>query len=120
MVTDKTYYEHYQEYKKVASHIDSLLRRLWEDTAFSSSSDYSNHKEFQELVAMGAKIVPYVVFKMAHDGADWTHMALLHELTGENPIPESSRGNYYRSIEAWLAWYLASKYYTDDRYHNLI
>jgi hypothetical protein len=53
--------------------------------------------------------------------AEWLHLALLGDLTGENPIKEEHAGLFYHQINDWLTWYLDSKYYEqDDIYHGLL
>lgn len=113
-------HENWLRYKKQTNHIDALLNRVWEETCFRSDLNYSNNKAFRELVGLGPRIVPYIVYHMTHKGADWIQMNLLGAITGEHPVSERHGGKFYEHIIDWLSWYLTSKYYTDDVYHGLI
>jgi hypothetical protein len=114
-------YENYQKMKAITRQIDGRLNRVWEKTAVLSNTAATHEcSDFQDLVAMGDKIIPYVIHHGMHDGWDWIHLELLGMLSGERPCPDEHAGKFYHQVNDWLGWYLKSKYNKDDPYYGLI
>jgi hypothetical protein len=114
-------YENYLKYQKIAAHLRGLLNKIWETHRHFSDYNYSNSPDYQELLAMGDKIVPFIISRMIDGQAEWLHICLLREITGQNPIKEEHAGLFYHQINDWLTWYLDSPYYEkDDIYHGLL
>lgn len=76
----------------------------WKDrTAYMSSlSDMKAVPAYREIVRMGKKIIPLLLDALEHDPYYW--FLPLGEITGENPVPASSRGKIREMIQAWLHW----------------
>ena len=61
------------------------------------------HPAYQRILTMGESAVPLILddLRQRHP-ARWFHA--LYEITGENPIPENSRGVFTEMVAAWLEW----------------
>lgn len=80
------------------------LASVWQvETAFvSSSSELISHPAFQEIVGMGAAVIPLLLRELEHRNGHW-HRAL-RQITGADPVPAADRGNIDKAAEAWLRW----------------
>jgi hypothetical protein len=73
------------------------------DTAHLSSIDAAVQSDhFKELVALGDKVVPLIVYELKK-APSFIFLAL-HEITGENPVPPSARGKVREMANAWISW----------------
>src|SRR5437762_1238085 len=93
--------------REPAESLDDRFERLasvWlAETAYiSSSSDLVAHPAFQEIVGMGAAIIPRLLRELEKRTGHW-HRAL-RRITGADPVPPSDRGNIDKTAEAWLRW----------------
>jgi len=61
-----------------------------------------SHPAYQEIILMGEDAIPLILGDLKKDPADW--FFALAQITGENPIPDSSAGNVKEMAEAWLQW----------------
>jgi hypothetical protein len=87
--------------------IEQRFRRLeakWQaDTAhLSSTSKIVNHPAFQEIIGLGAAVVPFMLRDMEERPRLWVWA--LPKITGVDPVPERDRASIARMSEAWLAW----------------
>lgn len=114
--------ESYNRYKEIADKIDEKLIQINAETQFySGNAEILKHPSFLELVNMGQKIIPYIIFNMTHNGASWVHLALLSSLTTNSPITESEQGYFYAQLAAWLNWYISNPLYNNvDIYQDLL
>lgn len=114
--------EKYGDYTRATDAIDRLFDIIASDTAFSSSTDaITEHWAFAHLMAMGDRIVPYIIHTMTHKGCRWLHLILLSRLVPSAKIPKCHAGMYYMQIADWLRWYCESEFYDkDDIYHGLV
>ena len=82
------------------------IRRLveeWEEdvAVHSSTTIILAHPNHAKLVAMGMEAVPHIITLMR----ERSHLVLsfvLHEITGEQPIPPEDAGRVRRINEHWL------------------
>ncbi len=80
-----------------------LAARWCADTAYvSSSSELVAHPAFQEIVSMGAPVIPLLLRELNKRSGQW-HRAL-RRITGADPVPPDDRGNIDKAAEAWLRW----------------
>jgi hypothetical protein len=75
---------------------------LAETAHVSSTSDLVAHPAFQEIVGMGAVVVPLLLRELEKRTGHW-HRAL-RRITGADPVPKEDRGNIGKAAEAWLRW----------------
>jgi len=80
------------------------LAAVWraETAHVSSSTDLVRHPAFQEIVDMGAVVVPILLRELEARSGHW-HRAL-RKITGADPVPSEDRGNIPKITEAWLRW----------------
>ncbi len=81
-----------------------LLCRQWQkDTEhFSSASRMAKHPAYREIVSMKEDVLPILLEQLKRDPDDW--FIALHEITGENPVPQKSAGNIKEMAKAWIKW----------------
>jgi hypothetical protein len=80
------------------------LAAAWKDEAavLSSVSDTIALPLYQEIIRMGPPAVPLLLRELERDPHYW--FWALTAITGEDPVPPSSRGNVAEMIQAWLRW----------------
>jgi hypothetical protein len=98
---------HHPEVAESTETLEQRFQRLatqWRaETAYvSSSSDLIAHPAFQEIVGMGAAIIPMLLRELQNRTGHW-HRAL-RQITGADIVPSEDRGNFEKSAEAWLRW----------------
>jgi hypothetical protein len=74
----------------------------------SSPAVLVNHPAFQEILRMGAAVVPLMLRDLEQRPRLWVWA--LPRITGADPVPESDRGNIGKMSEAWLRWGRANGY----------
>ena len=87
--------------------IEERFRRLaavWQkETCFlSSMSEASAHPAYQEIIALGPDVLPFLFRDLEENHTHW--FAALRVLTGANPVPKPMGGNIPKMAEAWLRW----------------
>jgi len=97
----------------VTETVEERFRRLeatWiaEVGQLSSSKALRNHSAFQEIVSMGAAVVPLMLQDLQERPRLWVWA--LPGITGADPVPASDRGNIAKMSEAWLRWGRANGY----------
>jgi hypothetical protein len=90
-----------------AETVEQKLRRLeiqWQaDTQFlSDAGRIVNHPAFQQIIALGKDVVPYLLRDLQARPSLWVWA--LPEITCENPVPASDAGNIRKMSDAWLKW----------------
>jgi hypothetical protein len=84
--------------------ITRLLARWREETApLSSSTRRHAHPAYQEIIALGAEALPFLLrdLERTRDG----HLSkALAAITGAHPVPAEARGRIAEVAEAWLRW----------------
>jgi hypothetical protein len=68
----------------------------------SSSSVRNNHPAYQEIIALGQAVVPFLLRDLEKNGNHW--FWALKVITGADPVPEEDRGYIAKVTEAWLRW----------------
>ncbi len=100
------------------------FRRLadaWRETRNPLSSrvnDLIENDAYQQIVALGWPAVPFILRELEQElksaeGPDFWFPAL-KIITGEDPVPASSRGQLERMAEAWINW---GKRWTTEEKH---
>src|SRR5947209_710243 len=80
------------------------LVALWkrERGPYSSSARLAEHPAYQQIIGMGAEVVPLLLRELEREPDHW--FRALHALTGADPVPASSRGNVREMAQAWVRW----------------
>lgn len=80
----------------------------------SSPTTAMEHPACQRIMLMGEMAVPFIIGRMRCDlaGAFW--FEVLHELTGEDPIPKAHRGKVELMFEDWEHWWDAKQEQVED------
>ncbi|HQU45118.1 MAG TPA: hypothetical protein PK867_20050 [Pirellulales bacterium] len=68
----------------------------------SNISQKTRHPAYQAIIAMGKPAVPLILRDLAAAPYDW--FAALEQITGADPVPESSYGAVNKMAKAWLDW----------------
>ena len=79
-----------------------------ETAGLSSPRAIAGHPAYQRIIELGEPAIPLILQDMKENGGWW--YPALRALTGENPVPESARGNPPLNDEAWLQWGLDNGY----------
>lgn len=83
--------------------LDMLVFYWKSDTQFiSSMSVMENHPAYRQIIAMGAKALPFI-FSCLRQQPDWWFVALM-AITGADPVPVDARGDLPKMTESWLEW----------------
>jgi hypothetical protein len=81
----------------------ALADRWRRETApLSSVSQIAMHPAYQEIIGMGSDVVPLILRDMQRNYAHW--FWALRSITGQDPVPESKRGQVPAMTDAWLDW----------------
>ena len=113
--------ENFKKYLEIITEVDNCISNIEKDTGGFSSPRYLKHTDYQKLIGMGDKIIPYLFhYATQKHGFSWVILSLFSELSGENPILEEHYGKFDHQISDWMCWFIKSKYVEHDVYHNLI
>ena len=85
----------------------AALAQTWrEETVYlSSTTAIVSHPAYRKIVAMGRAALPLVLAELRRERDDPAYwFGALRAITGENPVPESDRGDTARMADAWLRW----------------
>ncbi len=104
----------YREWARYADELKELLRAHKEATGLLSNITLTmEHPTYVELLALAKQRPEDAVHALVHQmmsGFSHVHLALLRELTDENPTPSEAAGKMHAAIAAWLLWYEANAY----------
>jgi hypothetical protein len=80
------------------------LAAVWhQDTDYlSSMEDADNHPAYQEIIRLGAPVVPLLLRDLAANHTHW--FGALEAITGAQPVPASAGGDIQAMTECWLHW----------------
>jgi flagellar biosynthesis GTPase FlhF len=82
---------------------ERLVAEWKADTKFVGTVlEMATHPAYQQIIGMGQPAVPLILQRLAAKGEHW--FWALRAITGENPVPKTSRGNIEQMTEAWLSW----------------
>jgi hypothetical protein len=86
------------------------LANAWHQAVahLSSSSKRESHPAYQEIIAMGPAVVPFLLSDLEANRLHW--FTALTAITGINPVAEEDAGNVPRMIKTWLQWGKAQGY----------
>lgn len=68
----------------------------------SSATRMASHPAYVKIIDMGPRAIPLLLLELRDRPDHW--FAALHAVTGENPVPEESRGRLPQMAAAWIAW----------------
>ncbi len=60
------------------------------------------HPAYQQIIGMGEKVVPLLLTELKSEPDHW--FWALKAITGQDPVPEESRGRLAEMAKAWLEW----------------
>ena len=81
-----------------------LLKKWRAETAYSSSmDDLFTHSAFCEIVGMGQLVVPLVISELRRQPD--ALVGTLPMITGEDPVANHDRGDFYAMASAWIEWF---------------
>ena len=80
------------------------LADQWESETLNLSSvaEMAIHPAFRSIIDMGDRSIPLLLNELKKRPSHW--VAALHEITGENPVPEHAYGKVAEMTEAWIEW----------------
>lgn len=89
------------EQKALKDRFEFLRDAWWEGTKYSSSTnDTVEHPAYQELIAMGDEILPFVLKDLEETNRHWFH--LLATVTGQDAAQGLTKVR--EAASAWVAW----------------
>ncbi len=89
--------------EEVRARFEALVRRWKAETRFeSSSTKLFLHPAYQQIIGMGAAVVPLLLESLARAPEHWSWA--LKAITGADPVPAGARGNVKQMADAWLEW----------------
>ena len=68
----------------------------------SSTTQLAVHPAYQQIIGMGGSAVPLLLRELEREPDHW--FCALKAITGEDPVPEASRGRLREMTDAWLKW----------------
>jgi len=106
----------WNEWLKAHRHADEPVTRrpIWqrfaefaatwrEERGYTSSvSDMVLSDSYQKVVALGRRVVPYILADLMRGPDHW--FPALTAITGVNPIPPEAAGNMRAMASAWINW----------------
>lgn len=81
------------------------LKKQWkQDTLYTSSvREMVTHDAYMQIIGMGKRVLPLLLKQLEEtDPAHW--FVALKAITGNDPVPEESKGNVIEMAQAWLTW----------------
>jgi hypothetical protein len=82
----------------------SQLAAQWkrERGPYSSSARLAAHPAYQQIIALGAGVIPLLLEELEHNLDHW--FRALHALTGANPVAAEHNGDLAAMRKDWLRW----------------
>src|SRR5262249_22628797 len=85
----------------IEQRFEELARQWKKGTAYSSSAaDIATHPAYQQIIGMGRDVLPYIFQELRRKPDHW--FWALNAITGENPVPQTARGELNKMTDAWL------------------
>ena len=80
------------------------LTAAWKEKAkyLSVTAQMALIPEYQRIIGMGAAALPLILEELRREPDHW--IWALRAITGEDPVPEESRGKMNEVAAAWIAW----------------
>jgi hypothetical protein len=90
-------------HETVEEHFNRLAND-WQSAVahLSSSTRRDNHPAYQEIIAIGLQVVPFLLRDLELNQRHW--FTALSVITGVNPIARQDAGNIPLMTQAWLNW----------------
>lgn len=78
------------------------LKSEWQEKTemLSSISKKIKHPAYQEIIAMGEKVIPWILEELEREPGHWFYA--LSVLSQADPV--SAEDNFGQAVEAWLNW----------------
>lgn len=81
---------------------DNLVKSWKEETGvISSTTVIINNPNYQKIIQMGEKAIPFIIEELK-ENRNPDLMYALRVITGENPVPPESRGKVKEMVSKWL------------------
>jgi hypothetical protein len=86
------------------------LAREWKAAGRSHSlvRNIAMHAAYQQIIGMGKPAIPLILAELEKELDHW--FWALEAITGQNPVPEESKGNLEEMARSWLQWGRDHKY----------
>jgi transposase-like protein len=68
----------------------------------SSAAQMAKDPAYQKIISMGFAVVPYILAELEKEPDHW--FIALYEITGDDPVLKSHRGDIEKMAEDWIAW----------------
>jgi len=83
----------------------NLLVKEWRDATahLSNIKIKSLHPAYQQIIAAGQDVIPFILNDLKENGPDDWFFALT-KITGENPLNPHTAGIMRSMTDAWLQW----------------
>ena len=94
-----------QTSEAVVGRVFAELAAQWrrETSHLSDSDKVTGHPMYRALVALGDRVVPFMLQELEGENPEhW--FAALHEIIGEDPVSPAQRGRIKEMAAAWLTW----------------
>ncbi|MBI4648180.1 MAG: hypothetical protein HY738_16755 [Bacteroidia bacterium] len=81
-----------------------LLVKKWKNETrfFSFSNDITKSESYKLIINMGKVALPFIFQELKKEPAHW--FVALKQITKENPVKETSKGNIVKMVNDWLLW----------------
>lgn len=89
--------------EKVMDGLDEIKSAYWFHS--QPATAYRSHPKFIEIVEMGHRAIPYIMFAIVGDDYGWICFDLLGMITGKRVVPKEHAGDYELVKQDWLDWY---------------
>ncbi|HUS58396.1 MAG TPA: hypothetical protein VM141_07070 [Planctomycetota bacterium] len=89
---------------QLAKRFKKLVREWHSKTAFAATIvDIATAPPYQMIIGMGPDAIPLILKELKKEPDHW-FWALKAITGGEDPVPESDRGNMVKMRRAWINW----------------
>ena len=89
--------------EELAKRFRQLVKQWKAETGhLSSTARMARHPAYQEIIGMGAPVVPLLLVELRRDPDFW--FAALRTITGEDRVPAASAGKVKEMARAWIDW----------------
>lgn len=81
-----------------------ILAKKWKEEAkfLSFASEMAKLPSYQQIIAMGKAIVPFILKMLDSEPQHW--FIALNAITAENPVSSEHKGDINQMTNDWLTW----------------
>ena len=81
-----------------------LLVQKWKNETkyYSFSKEIVGSDSYKEILKMGKIALPFIFGELEREPTHWFHA--LKQITNENPVKETSKGNIQLMTNDWVSW----------------